>query len=54
MYVSQYVAYHSPTNFKHSDTFIPERWMGSPEFAQDKRAVAQPFSMGPRNCLGKK
>ena len=37
---------------------MPERWLaeadgGSPEFENDNRAVFQPFSFGPRNCLGR-
>jgi cytochrome P450 len=50
----QYSAYHSETNFKHAGSFTPERFMGDPEFASDRRDVLQPFSFGPRNCIGKK
>lgn len=39
-------------NFKHPDDFIPERFLGDPEFELDKRHSLQPFSIGPRNCLG--
>ncbi|KAI9697357.1 MAG: hypothetical protein M1820_007863 [Bogoriella megaspora] len=43
-------AFHQP------NTFAPERWL--PEFAQstfkdDQKAASQPFSMGPRMCIGK-
>lgn len=35
--------------------FIPERWLDSDSrFQNDKREVLQPFSLGPRNCIGKK
>ncbi|KAF2478053.1 cytochrome P450 monooxygenase-like protein [Lindgomyces ingoldianus] len=35
------------------DAFIPERHLGAQRYANDNRAVLQPFSFGPRNCLGK-
>ncbi|KAJ5588206.1 benzoate 4-monooxygenase cytochrome P450 [Penicillium hordei] len=51
--VSQYAAYHSSRNFKDPDAFVPERWLGEKEYADDKRSAAQPFSYGPRGCLGR-
>jgi cytochrome P450 len=50
-------ASRSPRNFHKPEDFIPERWLkyqdvDSP-FAKDKRSAMQPFSMGPRNCIGK-
>ncbi|KAL1626886.1 hypothetical protein SLS56_006614 [Neofusicoccum ribis] len=53
VYVSQFAAYHSAVNFVSPDAFLPERWMGGPEFESNRRDVLQPFSFGPRNCLGK-
>jgi cytochrome P450 len=52
----QYSAYHSPLNFKDPDMFLPERWLpdSGDEFNNDNKHVFQPFSYGPRNCLGKK
>jgi cytochrome P450 len=50
--VNSWGASRSSTNFIRPTEFIPERWMGAPEFKDDKRKVAQPFSVGPRNCLG--
>ncbi|KAF7942248.1 hypothetical protein EAE99_000298 [Botrytis elliptica] len=54
--VHQWSAYHSATNFALPDQFLPERWLddkvSDPLFASDKRGVVQPFSVGPRNCLG--
>ncbi|OGE51622.1 hypothetical protein PENARI_c012G09084 [Penicillium arizonense] len=50
--VNQWATYHSPKNFKRPDDFIPERWI-SDDFATDNKAAFQPFSFGPRNCLGK-
>jgi cytochrome P450 len=56
VYVSQHAANHSVRNFAEPDAFKPERWLDDrPDvFKMDKREVAQPFSFGPRNCLGKK
>ncbi|RYP50574.1 hypothetical protein DL769_010934 [Monosporascus sp. CRB-8-3] len=49
----QWVVYHSSKNFTLPESFIPERWLGDPRFANDNKDVFQPFSFGPRNCLGK-
>lgn len=50
-----YASYHSASNFAFPHDFLPERWLGeNARFDQDKRDVLQPFSLGPRNCLGKK
>ncbi|KAF3386178.1 putative sterigmatocystin biosynthesis P450 monooxygenase [Penicillium rolfsii] len=55
--VHQHAAYHSPSNFHRPDDFCPERWLpearekGS-KFADDNLAVVNPFSCGPRTCLG--
>ncbi|KAI5926239.1 cytochrome P450 [Camillea tinctor] len=35
------------------DSFIPERWLDEERFANDKKDMLQPFSYGPRNCIGK-
>jgi cytochrome P450 len=51
--VSAIAAAHSERNFKDPDAFVPERWMGDPLYANDNAAAVQPFSFGPRNCLGK-
>ncbi|KAF7524863.1 hypothetical protein PCG10_005446 [Penicillium crustosum] len=33
--------------------FLPERWLPDAErFKDDQKSVFQPFSFGPRNCLG--
>ena len=58
VYVSQHATNHSARNFTDPAAFAPERWLDGEErpakYAQDKREVVQPFSFGPRNCLGKK
>ncbi|OCK84504.1 isotrichodermin C-15 hydroxylase [Lepidopterella palustris CBS 459.81] len=53
VYVSQHAAYHSSRNFVDPESFVPERWLGDKRFADDKKATYQPFSFGPRICLGK-
>lgn len=50
--VNQWAASRGSANFVRPNEFIPERWMGEPEFENDKRKAVQPFSVGPRNCLG--
>lgn len=55
--VNQFTAGHMEWNFKHARSFIPERWLESAkntEFANDDKAAVQPFSYGPRSCIGKK
>ncbi|EON61526.1 hypothetical protein W97_00741 [Coniosporium apollinis CBS 100218] len=54
VYVSQFAAYRNPKNFHSPDSFIPERWLGEDEeSSEDNKQVLQPFSLGPRGCLGK-
>lgn len=50
--VHQYAAYRSLANFKDPDHFVPERWLDDARYMGDHRDVCQPFSYGPRNCLG--
>jgi len=45
--------YHSPDNFHHPDSFVPERFMGDLRFANDSKIALNPFSIGPSNCIGK-
>ncbi|GFF65623.1 isotrichodermin C-15 hydroxylase [Aspergillus lentulus] len=51
--VSQLAANHSPANFTDPEQFIPERHLGDPRFANDNKEAMQPFSYGPRNCIGR-
>ncbi|GKU08617.1 unnamed protein product [Fusarium langsethiae] len=46
-------AYLSSYNFKYPNKFVPERWLDDPEYASDSKPVVQPFSAGPRDCIGK-
>lgn len=50
-----YAACRSSSNFHRPDEFLPERWLApaDPAFAADRREVSQPFSVGPRNCIGR-
>ncbi|GAW13413.1 hypothetical protein ANO14919_027980 [Xylariales sp. No.14919] len=49
-----YAISNSPLNWTEPEKFIPERWTGEDaRFAGDKRESSQPFSYGPRNCLGR-
>lgn len=52
----QWPMYHSARNFEAPEEFIPERWLADRDarFAKEKKDVFQPFSFGPRNCIGKK
>jgi cytochrome P450 len=52
--VSQYAANHSEHNFKDPEAYVPERWLGDEKYRDDKREAFNPFSFGPRNCLGRK
>lgn len=53
--VHQSAAYLSPRNFHDPLTFAPERWLAAApaQFTNDNRSVFQPFSVGPRNCIGR-
>ncbi|KAB8302765.1 hypothetical protein EYC80_006112 [Monilinia laxa] len=51
--VNQWAAFRSTGNFTDPDTFIPERFMGDPRFVSDNFQAFQPFSIGPRNCIGR-
>jgi len=50
--IPQYAAYRSKRNFTDPETFAPDRFMDNEAYAQDKRSIMQPFSVGPRNCIG--
>jgi len=54
--VQQYASYHAASNFHAPEKFCPERFLADeadPSFAHDNRRVLQPFSLGPRNCIGR-
>ncbi|KAL6715592.1 hypothetical protein ACLMJK_006553 [Lecanora helva] len=51
--MSQWAVYQSTANFSQPHRFIPERWLGDEGFSKDQKEAYQPFSVGPRNCIGK-
>ena len=55
--VNHFSCYRHPQNFHRPNEFLPERWLpgtrDAAPFDKDHRACMQPFSFGPRNCLGK-
>lgn len=52
----QWAMYHSTRNFSDPFAYRPERFLAAPPTgpAGDNLDALQPFSMGPRNCIGKK
>ena len=54
LYIPQHAMYTHEKNFKRPFEFLPQRWLGDPEFDADERQCLQPFSIGSRDCLGKK
>lgn len=42
----------SPSNFVKPEEFIPDRWLGG-GVTGDVKEASQPFSLGPRGCLGR-
>ncbi|KAI1958160.1 hypothetical protein LOZ58_005275 [Ophidiomyces ophidiicola] len=51
--INGYAASLCEANFTRPSEFCPERWLGDIRFATDDKKAHQPFSTGPRNCLGK-
>ncbi|KAK6071335.1 cytochrome p450 [Seiridium cupressi] len=52
--INQYAMFRSPLNFADADAFIPERSIDrAGKWIADKRDALQPFSFGPRNCIGR-
>ncbi|KAF9637455.1 putative cytochrome p450 protein [Lasiodiplodia theobromae] len=53
--IHQYAQFHSPANFADPEVFAPERFLetGDPKWENDRRDALQPFSFGPRNCIGR-
>ncbi|KAK8000961.1 trichothecene c-15 hydroxylase [Apiospora marii] len=49
----QWAVYNNPTIITEPENFAPERWLGDPKYKNDRLDAVQPFSVGPRNCIGK-
>lgn len=55
VYTTHLAAYRNAGSFKEPYKFAPERWLHTRSgYDGDKRHALQPFSLGPRMCLGKK
>jgi cytochrome P450 len=50
--VNSWAASHNPKSFRDCDKFIPERWIDD-AYSTDYKKAMQPFSLGPRGCIGK-
>ncbi|ETS81628.1 hypothetical protein PFICI_06630 [Pestalotiopsis fici W106-1] len=44
VFCHHYSMYHSTRNFKNPESFVPERWLGDPEYSDDVQDAHQPFS----------
>lgn len=51
--VPHLATYRASWNWHQPFVFAPERWLGALEYENDARDAFEPFSVGPRNCLGK-
>ncbi|KAK5167475.1 uncharacterized protein LTR77_007174 [Saxophila tyrrhenica] len=51
--VHQLATYRMEEHFSKPDEFHPQRWLKDLEFAKDQLNALEPFSVGPRDCLGK-
>ncbi|USW55658.1 Putative cytochrome P450 [Septoria linicola] len=51
--VHSFATYRSPTNFEKPDTFCPERWLGDAGRKNRDLQAVEPFSIGPRSCIGR-
>lgn len=43
----------SSANYVRPWDFVPERWLGAAAYKGDKLEASQPFSLGPRVCIGR-
>ncbi|KAI1378410.1 cytochrome P450 [Hypoxylon crocopeplum] len=51
--VWQWPINHDPRFWNDPMAFAPERWMEDPKYKGDRLEAMQPFSVGPRNCIGR-
>ena len=52
MSITTWAMFRSPKLFVDALEFVPERWLGDKKYESDRRDCVNPFSLGPRNCLG--
>jgi len=52
VYTSAWSVTHDEKNFHNPYEFIPSRWLDP--LSRDIKHASQPFSLGPRGCLGRK
>ncbi|KAF2010740.1 benzoate 4-monooxygenase cytochrome-like protein P450 [Aaosphaeria arxii CBS 175.79] len=52
--VNQFPTFRSATNFTNPDSFIPERFLPSSPYPNDKIASFEPFLLGRHKCVGQK
>jgi cytochrome P450 len=52
--IPQHAMYTHAENFKRPTEYIPQRWLGDSDFDTDEKQCVQPFSVGSRDCVGKK
>ncbi|KAI9046668.1 hypothetical protein LZ554_009409 [Drepanopeziza brunnea f. sp. 'monogermtubi'] len=53
IYTSAWTVTHNPQIFRDPMKFDPSRWMMSSEKVTALKEASQPFSLGPRGCLGR-
>ncbi|KAM3067383.1 hypothetical protein ACMFMG_005260 [Clarireedia jacksonii] len=51
--INMWTVHHDPNSFTLPDSFVPERWLGDERFKNDRLDAVEPFSAGPRNCIGR-
>ncbi|KAI0887592.1 cytochrome P450 [Annulohypoxylon maeteangense] len=51
--VWQWAINRNPQHWTEPEKYIPERWLGDPKYQNDALEAMQPFSFGPRNCIGR-
>ncbi|KAK0724599.1 putative cytochrome P450 monooxygenase [Lasiosphaeris hirsuta] len=51
--VWNWATYHLESNWTDPFSYRPERFLHDPRYAGDKLDSLQPFSLGPRNCVGR-
>jgi cytochrome P450 len=51
--IPQLTSYRIKSRWVNGESFVPERWLGDERYARDEKGAWEPFSIGPRGCLGK-